>query len=68
MDEYLEIVKKFANEYIKLFPKNLEDEAIRWSRNVLIGLFNKIHNYAQNNNCIDKVIRNSYLEVMLYYK
>ena len=24
MDEYLEIVKKFANEYIKLFPKHLK--------------------------------------------
>ncbi len=68
MEEYLEIVKKFANEYIKLFPKHLEDEAIRWSRNAFLGLFNKIHNYGQNNNCIDKVIKNSYLEVMLDYK
>ena len=68
MDEYLEIVKKFANEYIKLFPKQLEDEAIRWSRNVFLGLFNKIHNYGQNNNFINKAIEDSYLELMLDYK
>ena len=68
MDEYLEIVKKFASEYIKLFPKHLNDEAIRWSRNAFLGLFNKIHNFGQNNNSIDKVIDNSYLEVMLDLK
>ena len=68
MDEYLEIVKKFACEYIKLFPKHLEDEAVRWSRNVFLGLFNKIHNYGQSNNLIDKVVDNSYLEVMLEQK
>ena len=68
MDEYLEIVKKFAGEYIKLFPKHLEDESVRWSRNVFLGLFNKIHNYGQSNNLIDKVIDNSYLEVMLDQK
>lgn len=65
MDEYLEIVKKFANEYIKLFPKHLNDEAVRWSKNSFLGLFNKIHNYWQDNNLIPKVIENSYLEVML---
>ena len=68
MDEYLEIVKKFASEYIKLFPKHLNDEAIRWSRNAFLGLFNKIHNYGQNNNLIDKANDNSYLEVMLDLK
>lgn len=68
MDEYLEIVKKFACEYIKLFPKHLEDEAVRWTRNVFLGLFNKIHNYGQSNNLIDKVVDNSYLEVMLDQK
>ena len=68
MDEYLEIAKKFAFEYIKLFPKHLEDEAVRWSRNVFLGLFNKIHNYGQSNNLIDKVVDNSYLEVMLDQK
>ena len=68
MDEYLEIVKKFASEYIKLFPKHLEDEAVRWSRNAFLGLFNKIHNYGQNNNFIEKAIEDSYLEVMLDQK
>ena len=65
MDEYLEIVKKFAIEFIKLFPKHLEDEAVRWSRNTFLGLFNKIHNYGQNNDFICKAIEDSYLEVML---
>lgn len=68
MDEYLEIVKKFANEYIKLFPKHLEDEAIRWSRNAFLGLFNKIHNYGQSNDCIDKAIKDSFLEVIRDFK
>ena len=61
-------LKKFACEYIKLFPKHLEDEAVRWSRNVFLSLFNKIHNYGQSNNLIDKVIDNSYLEVILDQK
>lgn len=65
MDEYVKIVKKFAIEYTKLFPKHLEDEAIRWSRNAFLGLFNEIHNYGQNNNFVNKVIKDSYLEVML---
>lgn len=65
MDEYVKIVKKFAIEYTILFPKHLEDEAIRWSRNAFLGLFNKIHNYGQNNNFVNKVIKDSYLEVML---
>lgn len=65
MDEYLEIVNKFASEYIKLFPKHLEDEAVRWSKNVFLGLFNKIHHYGQNNQMLDKVIDGSYLEVLL---
>ena len=61
----MEIVKKFAIEFIKLFPKHLEDEAVRWSRNTFLGLFNKIHNYGQNNDFICKAIEDSYLEVML---
>ena len=62
--EYKEAIKEFINEYKKLFPKHLEDDAYRLSVNLYIDLYTEIISYAQKNNLIEMPTENSYCDVL----
>ena len=47
MDEYSEIVLKYAEGYRKLFPAHLQNDAKRLSHDSFINLFEKIAEYCQ---------------------
>jgi len=64
IQEYKEAITEFINEYKKLFPKHLEDDAYRLSVNLYIDLYTEIISYAQKNNLIEMPTENSYCDVL----
>ncbi len=68
MPRYNEIVETFIQGYKKLFPKHLRCDAERMCKNMFIGMYSVIVEYAQRTGKLSMPSENCYCDVMIQHK
>lgn len=59
---------KFVDGYKNLFPKHLHDDADRMCRNMFLGMYSVIVEYAQRTEQIKMPSKNCYCDVIQQFK
>lgn len=68
MPKYNECINKFCINYMKLFPKHLEDDAKRMCQGMFKGFFDEIVLYCEKNNVFIKPDKNYICDVLIQFK
>lgn len=68
MPEYSEIVRRFTADFKKLIPRHLSDDADRMCRNMSMGLYTAVIEYAQETGRIQMPSQGCFCDVMLQSK
>lgn len=68
VDKYAALVTKFVAGYKKLFPKHLHDDADRMCRNMFLGMYSVIVEYAQRTKQIEMPSENCCCDIIQQFK